>query len=76
MKVCDGDGGTNLDLLGGIGHEDGRVGVRRRHLAARALQGGEELGMDEGRLRGWVAHAVGVVSEQTEVGILVDAHGD
>ena len=32
--------------------------------------------MDQGGLGRGVGHAVGVVTEQTEVGILVDTHGD
>lgn len=40
------------------------------------MQGSEELRVDQGGLGGRETHAVGVVTEQTEVGILVDTHRD
>lgn len=40
-----------LDLVRRVRHEYTRVRVRRAHLRLRALQRGEELGVDQRRLR-------------------------
>ncbi len=37
-----------LDLVGGVSHVDGRVGIGRGHLALSALKGWQELAVDEG----------------------------
>lgn len=59
-----------LDLIRGIGHEDARVDIRCAHLGLGPLEGREELGMNQRRLRVLQFH--GNVSGKTEVWILVD----
>lgn len=59
-----------LDLIRGVGHEDARVDVRCAHLGLGSLEGREELGMDQRRLR--VLQFYGNVSGEPEVWILVD----
>ena len=62
-----------LDLLGRVGEKDGRVGVGAAHLGLRPLQGRDEGGVDEGRLR--VPEARRHVPGHPEVRIL-QAHGE
>ena len=61
-----------LDLVRGIRHVDGRVGVGRAHLAAHACQGSQELGVYEGNLGRGLPHAGAVLAHETEVRVLVD----
>lgn len=63
-----------LDLVRCVAHEDTRVRVGRAHLRLRALQCGEELGMQERRFR--VFQFGSDVAGEAEVGILVDGTGD
>ena len=63
-----------LDLRGGIVHVDARVDVGRAHLRLRALERGEELGVDERGLR--VLELDGDVAREPEVRVLVDCAGD
>ena len=54
-----------LDLVGRIRHVDGRVGIRRRHFALGALQGGQELAVEEAWLG--VLELLGNVTCETEL---------
>lgn len=63
-----------LDLVCRIGHVDRRVGITGAHLRLRALQGGEELRVNEQRLG--VLELGGNITGETEIGILVDCAGD
>jgi len=63
-----------LNLIRGIAHVYARVDVRCAHLCLRTLQRGEELGVQQGRLR--VSQLVCHVTRQAEVGILVDRTWD
>src|SRR2546425_2192841 len=55
----------------GVGREDARLRDRGRHLATGAQEAGEELVMDQGRLR--VPELGSDVARDAKVGILVDA---
>jgi hypothetical protein len=63
-----------LNLIRGIAHVYARVDVRRAHLCMRTLQHGEELGVQQGRLR--VSQLVRDVTRQAEIGTLVDRTWD
>ena len=63
-----------LDLRGRVRHEDARRGVARAHLRLRALQRGEELAVQQRRLR--VLELGGDVAREPEVRVLVDRAGD
>lgn len=63
-----------LDLVGGVGHVDGGVLVAGAHLGVMAEQGGDELGVDQGRL--WELEPGGNVPGDAEVRILVNGGGD
>ena len=58
-----------LDLIRRIIHVYARVGVRRAHLGLRALQRGEEFGVQQRRL--WVPQLVRDVARQAKIRILV-----
>ena len=63
-----------LNLIRGIAHVYARVDIRRTHLCLRTLQRGEELGVQQGRLR--VSQLLRDVTRQAEIGILVDRTRD
>jgi hypothetical protein len=63
-----------LDLIRGIVHVYARADVRCAHLCLRPLQRGEELGVQQGRLR--VSQLVRHVTRQAEIRILVDRTWD
>ena len=63
-----------FDLPGCVAHEDARVDVRCAHLRLRALQRGEELGVEERGLG--VLELDGDVACETEVRVLVDRARD
>ena len=63
-----------LDLRGRVVHVYARVHVRRAHLRLRALERGEELGVQQRGLRVLELH--GDVARQPEVRVLVDRTWD
>ena len=58
-----------LDLIRRIAHEDTRVRIGRAHFRLWALEGREELGVDQGRFG--VFELDGDVAGETEVRVLV-----
>lgn len=63
-----------LDLRRRVRHEDARRILARRHLALRAEERRDELGVNERRL--FVLEASRHFAREPEVGILVDRAGD
>lgn len=63
-----------LDLIGGVGQQDGALCDGGGHLALGTLQSREELGVKQGWLG--VLELVGDVASETEVGILINGARD
>ena len=63
-----------LNLIRRVGHVYTRIQVGRAHLCLGTLEGGEELGVDQGRFG--IFEFDSNVSCQAEVGVLVDGAGD
>ena len=63
-----------LDLIWLVRHENATVWVAGAHFRLRALESGEELGVDEGGF--WVLQFHGDITGQPEIGILVDSTWD
>jgi len=63
-----------LDLIRSIRHKDTRIRIRGAHFRLGTLEGGEELGVDQGGFR--VFELRSHVSGQTEVWVLVDRAWD
>lgn len=63
-----------LNLIRGVAHVYARVDVRRAHLCLRSLQRGEELGVQQGRLR--ISQLVRDVTRQAKIGVLIDRTWD
>lgn len=63
-----------LNFLRGIVEKDSGFGEGRGHLSVVSLQGGEELGVNEGGFD--AVHPRGGVAGESEVGILIDSAGD